>query len=132
MQMTIQEIKNAIRYNELNSIETLQAAYTGIKHNNDGIIQTLGYDDLSNIVMMLRYIAEKCELLRRRTNSIYDAFAAFNLRETIFDTVDEYQKEMNNKIRQTLAARKQRLFLITQNRTRRTKRSLETMKGDIS
>ena len=56
--MTIQEIKNAIRYNELNSIETLQAAYTGIKYNNDGIIQTLGYDDLSNIVMMLRYIAE--------------------------------------------------------------------------
>lgn len=106
MQMTIQEIKNAIRYNELSSIETLQAAYAGIKHNNDGIIQTLGYDDLSNIVMMLRYIAEKCELLRRRTNSIYDAFAAFNLRETIFDTVDEYQKEMNNKIRQTLAARK--------------------------
>ena len=106
MQMTIQEIKNAIRYNELNSIETLQAAYTGIKYNNDGIIQTLGYDDLSNIVMMLRYLAEKCELLRRRTNSIYDAFAAFNLRETIFDTVDEYQKEMNNKIRQMLAARK--------------------------
>lgn len=106
MLMTIQEIKNAIRHNELNSIETLQAAYTGIKYNNDGIIQTLGYDDLSNIVMMLRYIAEKCELLRRRTNSIYDAFAAFNLRETVFDTVDEYQKEMNNKIRHMLAARK--------------------------
>ena len=102
MQMTIQEIKNAIRYNELNNIETLQ----GIKYNNDGIIQTLGYDDLSNIVMMLRYISEKCELLRRRTNSIYDAFAAFNLRETIFDTIDEYQKEMNNQIRQILAARK--------------------------
>ena len=49
---------------------------------------------------------EKCELLRRRTNSIYDAFAAFNLRETVFDTVDEYQKEMNNKIRHMLAARK--------------------------
>lgn len=106
MQMTIQEIKNAIRYNKLNSIETLQAAYTGIKYNNGVIIQTLGYDDLSNIVMMLRYIAEKCELLRRRTNSIYDALAAFNLRETIFNTVDEYQKEMNNQIRQILAARK--------------------------
>lgn len=55
--------------------------------------------------MMLRYLAEKCELLRRRTSSIYDAFAAFNLRETIFDTIDEYQKEMNNQIRQMLAAR---------------------------
>lgn len=105
MLMTIQEIKHAIRYNELNSIETLQAAYTGIKYNNDGIIQTLGYNDLSNIVMMLRYIAEKCELLRRRTNSIYDAFAAFNLRYAIFNTVDEYQKEMNNQIRQMIAAR---------------------------
>lgn len=52
MQMTIQEIKNAIKYNELNNIETLQATYTDIKHNNDGIIQALGYDDLSNIVMM--------------------------------------------------------------------------------
>lgn len=58
MQMTIQEIKNAIKYNELNNIETLQAAYTGVKYNNDGIIQTLGYDDLSNIVMMLRYLAK--------------------------------------------------------------------------
>ena len=104
--MTIQEINNAIKYNKLNNIETLQATYTGIKHNNEGIIQTLGYDDLSNIVMMLRYIAEKCELLRRRTNSIYDAFAAFNLRETIFDSVEEYQKEMINQIRQMLADRK--------------------------
>lgn len=43
MQMTIQEIKNAIKYNELNNIETLQATYTGIKHNNDGIIQALGF-----------------------------------------------------------------------------------------
>ena len=49
---------------------------------------------------------QKRKLLRRRTNSIYDALAAFNLRETIFDTVDEYQKEMNNQIRQILAARK--------------------------
>lgn len=105
MQMTIQEIKNAIKYNELNNIETLQATYTGIKHNNDGIIQMLGYDDLSNIIMMLRYIAEKCELLRQHTNSIYDAFAAFNLRETIFDTIDECQQEMNNQIRHMLAAR---------------------------
>lgn len=35
----------------------------------------------------------------------------------------------NNK---TMAAYTGRLFLITQNRTRHTKRSLETMKGDIS
>lgn len=103
--MTIQEIKNAIKYNELNNIETLQATYAGIKNNNNGIIQLLGYDDLSNIVMMLRYIAEKCELLRQRTNSIYDAFAAFNLRETVFNTIDEYQQEMNNQIRQIVAAR---------------------------
>ena len=105
MQMTIQEIKNAIKYNELNNMETLRDTYNGILNNNDGIIQLLGYDDLSNIVMMLRYIAEKCELLRQHTNSIYDAFAAFNLRETIFDTIDEYQQEMNNQIRQIVAAR---------------------------
>lgn len=104
MQMTIQEIKNAIKYNELNNIETLQAAYTGVKYNNDGIIQTLGYDDLSNIVMMLRYLAEKCELLRRRTNSFAECFAAFKLREEIFDTVDIYRTEENNRIRQLLAA----------------------------
>lgn len=103
MLMTIQEIKNAIRYNELNSIETLQAAYTGIKYNNDGIIQTLGYDDLSNIVMMLRYIAEKCELLRRHSGSFAECFAAFNLREEIFDTIDTFRNEEYNRIRQLLA-----------------------------
>lgn len=105
MQMTIQEIKNAIKYNELNNIETLQAAYTGIKYNNDGIIQTLGYDDLSNIVMMLRYLAEKCELLRRRSNSFAECFTAFNLREEIFDVVDAYTTEQNNRIRKLLATK---------------------------
>ena len=105
MQMTIQEIKNAIKYNELNSVEIIQDAYESIKHTNKGILDVLGTDDIANLTMMLRYLAEKCELLRRRTNSIYDAFAAFNLRETIFDTIDEYQKEMNNQIRQMLAAR---------------------------
>ena len=39
MQMTIQEIKNAIKYNELNNIETLQAAYT--KEMNNQIRQML-------------------------------------------------------------------------------------------
>ena len=104
MQMTIQEIKNAIRYNELNSVEIIKAAYESIKHTNKGILDALGTDDIANLTMMLRYLAESCELLRRRSNSFAECFAAFNLREEIFDTVDIYRAEENNRIRQLLAA----------------------------
>lgn len=105
MQMTIQEIKNAIRYNELNSVEIIKEVYESIKHTNEGILDVLGTDDIANLTMMLRYLAEKCELLRRRSNSFAECFAAFNLRKEIFDVVDTYTTEQNNRIRKLLATK---------------------------
>lgn len=105
MQMTIQEIKNAIKYNELNSVEIIKEVYESIKHTNEGILDVLGTDDIANLTMMLRYLAEKCELLRRRSNSFAECFAAFNLREEIFDVVDTYTTEQNNRIRKLLATK---------------------------
>lgn len=105
MQMTIQEIKNAIRYNELNSVEIIKEVYESIKHTNKGILDVLGTDDIANLTMMLRYLAEKCELLRRRSNSFAECFTAFNLREEIFDVVDTYTTEQNNRIRKLLATK---------------------------
>lgn len=105
MQMTIQEIKNAIRYNELNSVEIIKEVYESIKHTNEGILDVLGTDDIANLTMMLRYLAEKCELVRRRSNSFAECFAAFNLREEIFDVVDTYTTEQNNRIRKLLATK---------------------------
>lgn len=105
MQMTIQEIKNAIRYNELNSVEIIKEVYKSIKHTNEGILDVLGTDDIATLTMMLRYLAEKCELLRRRSNSFAECFAAFNLREEIFDVVDTYTTEQNNRIRKLLATK---------------------------
>lgn len=105
MQMTIQEIKTAIRYNELNSVEIIKDAYESIKHTNNGILDVLGADDIVNLTMMLRYLAEKCELVRRRSNSFAECFAAFNLREEIFDVVDTYTTEQNNRIRKLLATK---------------------------
>ena len=105
MQMTIQEIKNAIRYNELNSVEIIKEVYESIKHTNEGILDVLGTDDIANLTMMLRYLAEKCELLRRRSNSFAECFAAFNLREEILDVVDTYTTEQNNRIRKLLATK---------------------------
>ena len=105
MQMTIQEIKTAIRYNELNSVEIIKDAYESIKHTNKGILDVLGADDIANLTIMLRYLAEKCELLRRRSNSFAECFAAFNLREEIFDVVDAYTTEQNNRIRKLLATK---------------------------
>lgn len=77
MQMTIQEIKNAIRYNELNSVEIIKEVYESIKHTNEGILDVLGTDDIANLTMMLRYLAEKCELLRRGYTSFYFCFILF-------------------------------------------------------
>lgn len=105
MQMTIQEIKNSIRYNELNSVEIIKEVYESIKHTNEGILDVLGADDIANLTMMLRYLAEKCELVRRRSNSFAECFAAFNLREEIFDVVDTYTTEQNNRIRKLLATK---------------------------
>lgn len=103
--MTIQEIKTAIRYNELNSVEIIKEVYESIKHTNEGILDVLGADDIANLTMMLRYLAEKCELVRRRSNSFAECFAAFNLREEIFDVVDTYTTEQNNRIRKLLATK---------------------------
>lgn len=74
-------------------------------NNNKGILDVLGTDDIANLTMMLRYLAEKCELLRRRSNSFAECFAAFNLREEIFDVVDTYTTEQNNRIRKLLATK---------------------------
>lgn len=103
--MRIRKYNEAIRYNELNSVEIIKDAYESIKHTNKGILDVLGTDDIANLTMMLRYLPEKCELLRRRSNSFAECFAAFNLREEIFDVVDTYTTEQNNRIRKLLATK---------------------------
>lgn len=107
MQMTIQEIKNAINYDELNSVEIIKTTFESIKNANDGILEILGVDDLENIYFMLVLLAEKCELLSRRSklsSQSSEGFKAFELRYKIFETAGFYTRARNNIIRRVLAA----------------------------
>lgn len=107
MQMTIQEIKTAIRYTELNSIEIIKSTYESIKNANDGILDILGVDDIENIYFMLVLLAEKCELIN--SSSLSDeGFKAFKLRYKIFETAGIYMRSKNNIIRRVLNKNKSR------------------------
>ena len=101
--MTIQEIKNAINYDELNSVEIIKTTYESIKSANNGILDILGTDDINNMIMMFRYLAEKSELIRRSTQSD-ESFEAFKLNFEIFETIKLYRSHENNRVRRLLAA----------------------------
>lgn len=106
MQMTIQEIKAAIKYNELNSVEIIKNTYESIRNANDGILEILGIDDLENIYFMFVLLAEKCELISRHSNPSDlsdEGYKAFKLRYKIFETAGIYIRSKNNIIRQMLA-----------------------------